>query len=338
MSILITGGSGYIGSHTALELLTAGYPVVALDNLSNSSAESLKRVSKLAGKPCPLVKTDLLDKNELLRLFREYDIEGVIHFAGLKAVGESVKMPLLYYRNNVQGTLNLLAAMQESGVKNMVFSSSCTVYGNPDRIPVREDSPLSAASPYGRTKLMIEYMLKDLHTADPEWNVILLRYFNPVGAHKSGEIGEDPSGIPDNLMPYLAQVAIGKLDHLNVFGNDYQTRDGTGIRDYIHVVDLALGHIRAWEKLDEKPGVSVYNLGTGTGYSVLDMIRAFEEATGMKIPYRTVDRREGDIAEIYADPSKAVKELGWSAERDLQQMCLDTWNWQSKNPRGYRGK
>ncbi|MEX1063318.1 MAG: UDP-glucose 4-epimerase GalE [Balneolaceae bacterium] len=338
MSILITGGSGYIGSHTALELLTAGYPVVALDNLSNSSAESLKRVSKLAGKPCPLVKTDLLDKNELLRLFREYDIEGVIHFAGLKAVGESVKMPLLYYRNNVQGTLNLLAAMQESGVKNMVFSSSCTVYGNPDRIPVREDSPLSAASPYGRTKLMIEYMLKDLHTADPEWNVILLRYFNPVGAHKSGEIGEDPSGIPDNLMPYLAQVAIGKLDHLNVFGNDYQTRDGTGIRDYIHVVDLALGHIRAWEKLDEKPGVSVYNLGTGTGYSVLDMIRAFEEATGMKIPYRTVDRREGDIAEIYADPSKAVKELGWSAERDLQQMCRDTWNWQSKNPRGYRGK
>lgn len=335
MSILVTGGTGYIGSHTILELLNAGYDTVTIDNLSNSKPESLKRVHKLTGRESDFENVDLLDKDGLTSIFQKFDIDGVIHFAGLKAVGESVQKPLHYYKNNVTGTLNLLEAMREADVKNIVFSSSCTVYGDPEKVPITEDFPLSATNPYGRTKLTIEYILKELHQSDNSWNIALLRYFNPVGAHQSGEIGEDPSGIPNNLLPYITQVAVGKLDELRVFGGDYSTHDGTGVRDYIHVMDLAAGHLKAWEKLNEKPGVVIYNLGTGKGYSVLDVIKAFEKASGRKIPYRITDRRPGDVAETFADPSKAETELNWSAERTIEQMCRDAWNWQSKNPKGY---
>ena len=335
MQILVTGGTGYIGSHTVLELLKAGYEIVVMDNLSNSKEDALVRVQKLAGKSCIFEKVDLLDKKGLEELFKMYNFEGVIHFAGLKAVGESVEKPLYYYQNNVEGTLNLLDTMRQFDVKNIVFSSSCTVYGDPKTVPVTEDFSLTATNPYGRSKLTIEYILKDLYIADDTLNIALLRYFNPVGAHESGEIGEDPNGIPNNLLPYITQVAVGKLKELSVFGGDYPTHDGTGVRDYIHVVDLATGHVKAWEKLLKNPGLVIYNLGTGKGYSVLDVIKAFEKASGKKIPYKITERRPGDVAETYANPKKAEKELGWSAERDILQMCQDAWRWQSKNPNGY---
>jgi UDP-glucose 4-epimerase len=335
MQILVTGGAGYIGSHTVLELLKAGYEIVVMDNLSNSKKDALVRVQKLTGQSCIFEKLDLLDKHGLEKLFNTYKFEGVIHFAGLKAVGESVEKPLYYYQNNVEGTLNLLDAMKQSEVKNIVFSSSCTVYGDPETVPITEDFPLSATNPYGRSKLTIEYILKDLYRADESLNIALLRYFNPVGAHESGDIGEDPNGIPNNLLPYITQVAVGKLKELSVFGGDYPTHDGTGVRDYIHVVDLATGHVKAWEKLLKKPGLVIYNLGTGKGYSVLDVIKAFEKASGKKIPYKITERRPGDVAKTYANPKKAEKELGWSADRDILQMCEDAWRWQSKNPDGY---
>lgn len=335
MKILVTGGTGYIGSHTVLELLKAGYEIVVMDNLRNSKRESLDRVAKLAGKEPLFYQADLLDPGELKSLFGQHVFDAVIHFAGLKAVGESVQKPLLYYQNNITGTANLCEVMSEFGVTDIVFSSSATVYGDPDTVPIRENFSLSATNPYGRSKLTIEYMLKDLHRADSRWNVTLLRYFNPVGAHESGDIGEDPTGIPNNLMPYVAQVAVGKLDELQIFGNDYPTSDGTGVRDYIHVTDLAAGHVKALENLSEQSGVSVYNLGTGIGYSVLEVVRAFEKASGRKIPYTFADRRPGDVAECYADPSKAENELGWKAEKSLFDMCRDTWRWQSKNPEGY---
>jgi UDP-glucose 4-epimerase len=335
MSILITGGTGYIGSHTVLELLKAGHDIVVMDNLSNSKLDALNRVQKLAERECEFEEVDLLDKDGLNAIFEKYTIEGVIHFAGLKAVGESVEKPLHYYQNNVEGTLNLLDSMQKHEIKNIVFSSSCTVYGDPETVPITEDFPLSATNPYGRSKLTIEYILKDVYKADPTFNIALLRYFNPVGAHESGEIGEDPNGIPNNLLPYITQVAVGKLKELSVFGGDYPTHDGTGVRDYIHVVDLATGHVKAWKKLLKNPGLVIYNLGTGKGYSVLDVIKAFEEASGKKIPYKITDRRPGDIAETYANPEKAEKELGWSANRDILTMCRDAWRWQSKNPQGY---
>lgn len=335
MSILVTGGAGYIGSHTLLELQQAGYDVVVMDNLSNSKLESVRRVRQLTGKPCPFEQVDLLDSKGLDAIFSTYEIEGVIHFAGLKAVGESVEKPMLYYRNNVEGTLRLLEVMEKHEVRNMVFSSSATVYGDPHQVPVLESFPLSATNPYGRTKLMIEKILEDLYRSDDRWSVTLLRYFNPVGAHQSGEIGEDPRGIPNNLMPYVSQVAVGKLEELQVFGNGYPTRDGTGVRDYIHVVDLALGHVKAWEHQPSGGGLKVYNLGTGTGYSVLEIIEAFEKASGRNIPYRITDPRPGDVAEIFADPERAERELGWRAERDLETMCKDSWNWQQKNPQGF---
>ena len=334
-NILVTGGTGYIGSHTVLELLNSGFNVVVMDNLSNSNKASLKRVEQITGKNIGFYQLDLLDKEGLKTLFNKNKFDAVIHFAGLKAVGESVEKPLFYYQNNVTGTLNLCEIMQEYGVLNMVFSSSCTVYGEPDVVPITEDESLSAVNPYGQTKLTIEYILKDLYRSDNRFNISLLRYFNPVGAHKSGEIGEDPNGIPNNLMPYVTQVAIGKLEKLRVFGNDYPTHDGTGVRDYIHVVDLAIGHLKALEKLKGNPGVVVYNLGTGTGYSVLDVVKAFEEATGKEVPYEIVDRRPGDAAAVYADPSKAKNELNWEAQKDLIEMCRDAWNWQTKNPNGY---
>jgi len=335
MKILVTGGAGYIGSHTCVELLQAGYEVVVVDNLSNSKEESLKRVEEITGKKLEFYKADLLDRQALETIFREQSIDGVIHFAGLKAVGESVSMPLRYYHNNITGTLMLCEMMQKYGVKNLVFSSSATVYGNPDRVPITEDFFLSATNPYGQTKLMIEQILRDLYQADNSFNIALLRYFNPVGAHKSGRIGEDPNGIPNNLVPYITQVAAGKLDELKVFGNDYPTYDGTGVRDYIHVVDLAIGHLKALDKLRTNPGVVIYNLGTGQGYSVLEMVEAFSKVTGKNIPYRIVERRPGDIAACYADPTKAMKELGWSASKGLHEMCEDSWRWQSNNPRGY---
>jgi UDP-glucose 4-epimerase len=323
MRILVTGGVGYIGSHTCLELLQAGYEVIVVDNLSNGKEESLKRVQELTGKKLELYKVDLLDKDALKAVFDKFSIDAVIHFAGLKAVGESVIIPLRYYHNNVTGTLILCEVMGAHNVKNLVFSSSATVYGNPHKVPIKEDFPLSPTNPYGRAKLMIEDILRDLHCADEAWNIVLLRYFNPVGAHPSGRIGEDPNEIPNNLVPYIAQVAVGKLCELSVFGNDYPTRDGTGIRDYLHVVDLALGHIRALEKLTSNPGVVTYNLGTGRGNSVLEMVSAFEKASGKKIPYKIVGRRSGDIASCYADPSKAKRELVWSADRDINEMCAD---------------
>ena len=335
MAILVTGGAGYIGSHTCVELLAAGYDVIAVDNLVNSREESLRRVRDITGKKPEFFQVDLLDKSSLENVFKKREISSVIHFAGLKAVSESVEKPLLYYHNNVGGTLALCEAMQKFNVKDIVFSSSATVYGDPRSVPITEDFPLAPANPYGRTKLVIEYILKDLYESDNSMNIALLRYFNPAGAHESGRIGEDPCGIPSNLMPYIAQVAVGKLKELTVFGNDYPTPDGTGVRDYIHVSDLASGHLNALEKLKEKPGVVVYNLGTGRGYSVLEMVKAFEKASGRKIPYSIAERRAGDIAVCYADPGKAKKELGWSAKRGLEEMCANTWRWQSNNPKGY---
>ena len=334
--ILITGGAGYIGSHTALELLNQGYEVVVYDNLSNSSQESLKRVEELTGKKIAFYEGDVLDKEALSAMFRAEHVDAVIHCAALKAVGESVKKPLEYYQNNITGTLSLMSVMDEVGVKNIVFSSSATVYGSPEEMPITESCPKGACTnPYGWTKSMMEQIMTDVQKAKPDWNVILLRYFNPVGAHKSGRIGEDPKGIPNNLMPYISQVAVGKLEKLGIFGGDYDTPDGTGVRDYIHVVDLAIGHVKAIDYIFTNPGLDVINLGTGTGYSVLDMVKAFGKACGKEIPYEIKPRREGDIAMCYADPAKALKVLGWKAERGLEEMCEDTWRWQSQNPQGY---
>lgn len=336
MKILVTGGAGYIGSHTCVELLNENYEVVVLDNLSNSSRESLSRVEKITGKKLAFHKADLLEKSNIQQVFKEHKIDGVIHFAGLKAVGESVALPLKYYHNNITGTLHLVSVMDEFNVKNLVFSSSATVYGDPATLPITENFPLSAANPYGRTKLMIEEILQDLHLADNRWNIALLRYFNPVGAHESGEIGEDPLGLPNNLMPYIARVAVGILPRLRVFGGDYDTPDGTGVRDYIHVKDLALGHIRTLPKLAANPGVVIYNLGTGNGFSVLDMVKGFEQASGRQVPYEIIDRRPGDIAACFADPSKAKQELGWKAVKSLEDMCRDAWIWQKKYPHGFQ--
>ena len=335
MRILVTGGAGYIGSHTCVELLNAGHDLVVVDNLVNSNAESLRRVQELTGRSLDFHRVDLLDRPALEAVFDQAPIDAVIHFAALKAVGESVRMPLAYYHNNVTGTLILCQVMQQFGVKTIVFSSSATVYGLPERVPITEAMPLAATNPYGRTKLMIEEILRDVAVADPEWRVALLRYFNPVGAHPSGRIGEDPRGTPNNLVPYIAQVAVGKLPELLVYGDDYPTPDGTGVRDYIHVVDLAVGHLKALERLRASPGVLTYNLGTGRGYSVLEALAAFERAYGRQLPYRVVGRRAGDVAESYADPTLANRELGWAARRSLDEMCADTWRWQSQNPNGY---
>jgi len=335
MAILVTGGAGYIGSHTCVELLNAGYEIVVVDNLINSSEKALERVQEITGKKLTFYKADLLDKETLDNIFENENIDSVIHFAGLKAVGESVSVPLKYYHNNITGTITLCEVMQKHGVKDIVFSSSATVYGNPETVPIREDFPLSATNPYGRTKLIIENILQDLYVSDNSWNIVILRYFNPIGAHKSGKIGEDPKNIPNNLMPYITQVAIGKLEYLGVFGDDYDTPDGTGVRDYIHVVDLAAGHLKALEKLKEKPGALIYNLGTGKGYSVLDMVKNFEKVSGRTIKYKILPRRPGDIAVCFADPSKAKLELGWEATRDLDEMCEDSWRWQKNNPNGY---
>lgn len=335
-TILVTGGAGYIGSHTCIQLLEAGYDVVVLDNFSNSSAESLRRVEDLAGCAITLVEGDVRNGAKLDQVFSEYTISAVIHFAGLKAVGESVSQPLRYYDNNVSGTVALCEAMQRAGVKNIVFSSSATVYGDPVTVPIREDFATSATNPYGRSKLMVEELLQDLYVSDSSWNIALLRYFNPVGAHPSGRIGEDPQGIPNNLMPYIAQVAVGRLERLNVYGGDYPTPDGTGVRDYIHVSDLAAGHVKALEWLKRGKGAKAFNLGTGVGYSVLDMLKAFEKACGKVLPYQLVDRRPGDIACCYADPTLATDELGWSAELGLEAMCDSAWRWQSQNPDGYQ--
>ena len=335
MTILVTGGAGYIGSHTVVELLDAGHDVVVVDNLSNSKEEALRRVEELTGKSVLFYKVDLLDEAGLDAIFSEHKVDAVIHFAGLKAVGESVEKPLLYYENNLAGTAVLCKVMARHGVKDIVFSSSCTVYGEPERMPITEDFPTVAYSPYGRTKWMIEMMLQDLYASDNEWNIILLRYFNPVGAHKSGRIGEDPNGIPNNLVPFITQVAVGKLPHLRVFGNDYPTRDGTCVRDYIHVTDLALGHLKALDKLADNPGAVAYNLGTGIGSTVLEVVHAFMRATNQDIAYEIVERRPGDVTAAYADPRKAAVELGWQAELSLEEMCADAWRWQSQNPNGY---
>ncbi|NLB55089.1 MAG: UDP-glucose 4-epimerase GalE [Lentisphaerae bacterium] len=335
MKILTTGGAGFIGSHTCVELLQSGHETVVLDNLSNSKEESLKRVREITGRSLIFEKIDLLDKKALASFFDNHNFDAVIHFAGLKAVGESNHIPLKYYQNNIAGTLNLCEVMAEHNVKNLVFSSSATVYGDPHKIPITEDFPLSASNPYGRTKLMIEEILRDIHISDNDWNIVLLRYFNPVGAHKSGKIGEDHNGIPNNLFPYIAQVASGRLQKLRVFGNDYPTKDGTGVRDYIHVVDLAKGHLSALAKLADNPGIMACNLGTGNGYSVLEAINAFEKASGKQVPYEIVGRRMGDIAECWADPSFAKSELGWTAELGIDEMCEDAWHWQSENPNGY---
>ena len=336
MAILVTGGAGYIGSHTCIELINAGYEVVVVDNLYNSSKESLKRVGAIVGQEIKFYEADIRDAAAMKNIFENEKIEAVIHFAGLKAVGESVAKPMEYYDNNINGTLVLCNAMKEAGVKNIIFSSSATVYGDPAFIPITEECPKGqCTNPYGWTKSMLEQILTDIHTSDHEWNVVLLRYFNPVGAHKSGTIGEDPKGIPNNLMPYITQVAVGKRECLGVFGNDYDTHDGTGVRDYIHVVDLAEGHVKALKKIEEKAGVCIYNLGTGNGYSVLDMVKAFGKACGHEIKYEIKDRRPGDIAACYADPSKAKAELGWEAKRGLDEMCEDSWRWQSNNPNGY---
>lgn len=336
MAILITGGAGYIGSHTAVELLNEGYEVVVYDNLSNSSKESLRRVEELTGKKVTFYEGDILDRDGLYAMFEAEKIEAVIHCAALKAVGESVRKPLEYYSNNISGTLTLLDVMDKVGVKNIVFSSSATVYGSPETMPITEDCPKGqCTNPYGWTKSMMEQIMSDLQKAHPEWNVVLLRYFNPVGAHESGRIGEDPKGIPNNLMPYISQVAVGKLEKLGVFGDDYDTPDGTGVRDYIHVVDLAKGHVKAIGYIFSNPGLDVINLGTGTGYSVLDMVKAFSKAVGRELPYEIKPRREGDIAMCYANPAKAEKVLGWKAEKTLEDMCNDAWRWQSQNPDGY---
>ncbi len=334
MKVLVTGGAGYIGSHTVVELLDAGYEVVVVDNLSNASEESMRRVKEITGKSFDFYVADVRDRAKLEEIFSAHNVDWVIHFAGLKAVGESVQKPVLYYDNNLISTLVLLETMEKFGVRNFVFSSSATVYGEPERLPLDEDCRLMTTNPYGTTKLMQEQMLKDLYRADNRWNIALLRYFNPVGAHPSGRIGEDPMGIPNNLMPYVAQVASGKLQKIGVFGNDYPTPDGTGVRDYIHVVDLARGHVAAIAKLRE-PGVHIYNLGTGNGYSVLDMIHAFEKACGKKLPYEIKPRRAGDVPACYASSKKAEEELGWKAQYDLEDMCRDQWNWQKNNPNGY---
>ena len=336
MNILVTGGAGYIGSHTCVELLNAGYDVVIIDNLYNSNQKAVDRIEEITGKKVKFYEEDLMDRAAVKRVFDENQIDAVIHFAGLKAVGESVHKPIEYYRTNIGSTLNLTDEMRAHGCKNIIFSSSATVYGDPAEIPITENCPKgTCTNPYGWTKWMQEQILTDIHTADPEWNVILLRYFNPIGAHKSGLIGEDPKGIPNNLLPYVAQVAIGKLPEINVFGDDYDTPDGTGVRDYIHVVDLARGHVKAIERFAKKDGVFICNLGTGHGYSVLDVIHAFEKACGKELPYVIRERRPGDIATCYSSPAKAEKELGWTAEFDLEDMCRDSWNWQQKNPNGY---
>ncbi len=333
--VLVTGGAGYIGSHTCVELLDVGYVPVVFDNFSNSSPEVLARIESLTGRPLRFYQGDIRDPAALDHALMDSGASAVVHFAGLKAVGESVEQPLRYYDNNVVGTLRLLEAMGRAGVKSLVFSSSATVYGEPQSLPLTENHPLSATNPYGRTKLVIEDMLRELHHADPAWRIAILRYFNPVGAHSSGEIGEDPVGVPNNLLPYVAQVAVGRREYLNVWGADYPTHDGTGLRDYIHVVDLALGHLKALERLQTAAQCFSVNLGTGTGYSVLDIVRAFEQASGHTVPYRVGSRRAGDVAACYADPSHAAQLLGWRAERDLALMCRDAWNWQLRNPQGF---
>ena len=336
MAILVAGGAGFIGSHTVIELQDAGYDVVVVDNLCNSSEKSLERVKAITGKPVKFYKADVIDREAMNHIFKTEKIDAVINFAGLKAVGESVAKPWEYYYNNIAGTLVLTDVMRKHNCKNIIFSSSATVYGDPAMIPITEECPKGqCTNPYGWTKSMLEQILTDMQKADPEWNVILLRYFNPIGAHKSGTIGENPNGIPNNLMPYVTQVAVGKLKELGVFGNDYDTPDGTGVRDYIHVVDLAIGHVKAVKKLEEKAGLKIYNLGTGKGYSVLDIVHNFEDATGVKIPYVIKPRRPGDIATCYSDATLAKKELGWEAQRGIKEMCEDSWRWQSQNPNGY---
>ena len=336
MAILVTGGAGYIGSHTVVELQEAGYDVVVMDNLSNSSEKSLKRVEAITGKPVKFYKADIRDREALEEIFAKEELTSCIHFAGLKAVGESVAKPWEYYENNISGTLVLVDVMRKHGCKNIIFSSSATVYGDPAIIPITEECPKGqCTNPYGWTKSMLEQILSDMQKADPEWNVVLLRYFNPIGAHPSGTIGENPNGIPNNLMPYITQVAVGKLKELGVFGNDYVTHDGTGVRDYIHVVDLAKGHVKALKKIEDGSGLSIYNLGTGVGYSVLDIVKNFEEATGVKIPYVIKPRRPGDIAVCYSNAEKAERELGWKAQYGIKEMCADSWRWQSHNPNGY---
>ncbi|WP_462159411.1 UDP-glucose 4-epimerase GalE [Pseudoalteromonas sp. GB56] len=336
MSILVTGGAGYIGSHTVLELLNQGADVVVFDNLSNASKESLNRVEVITGKSITFIEGDIRDKAALDKVFRDFTITSVVHFAGLKAVGESVAKPVMYYQNNVQGSLTLIDAMRDAGVFSLVFSSSATVYGDPEYLPIDELVKVGGTTnPYGTSKLMVEQILEDVAKSDSRWRFAILRYFNPVGAHHSGQIGEDPNGIPNNLLPYISQVAVGKLQQLGVFGDDYNTKDGTGVRDYIHVVDLALGHLCALERLEQHAGVHIYNLGTGNGYSVLEMVHAFEQASGKPVPYKIAPRREGDIASCYASPQKAWDELGWKAERGLNEMMIDTWRWQSQNPNGY---
>lgn len=335
MAVLITGGAGYIGSHTCVEVLNAGFDVVVVDNLYNSKEVSLKRVEQITGKSVKFAKVDIRDKDALRGVFTQNEIDAVIHFAGLKAVGESVRIPLDYYDNNIGGTITLCEVMKEFDVKKIVFSSSATVYGITDKMPLTEDMPLGAINPYGRTKLFIEEILRDLYASDNNWSISILRYFNPIGAHPSGQIGEDPKGIPNNLMPYISQVAVGRLPELSVFGNDYNTPDGTGVRDYIHVVDLAKGHVKAVEWVLENTGCDAVNLGTGNGCSVLELVSAFERVTGVKIPYKIVERRPGDAATVYADVSKAQKVLGWKAELNIDDMCADTWRWQKNNPMGY---
>ena len=342
MNILVTGGTGYIGSHALIELINAGHSVVVVDNLCNSSPVSLERVSEIVGQQIPFYNADIRDRAALEAVFAENTFDCCLHFAGLKAVGESVVKPWEYYENNIGGTLVLLDVMRKHGCKNIIFSSSATVYGTPETVPIPETAPKGrCTNPYGQTKSMLEEIMTDLHTADVKskdpnpWNVVLLRYFNPIGAHPSGRIGEDPNGVPNNLMPYITQVAVGKLDHLNVFGNDYDTPDGTGVRDYIHVVDLVRGHVKALKAIENKCGVAVYNLGTGHGYSVLDIVKAFEKANGVKIPYVIAPRRAGDIAVCYSDPTKAKEELGWTAEYGIEEMCRDSWNWQKNNPNGF---
>ena len=335
MRVLLTGGAGYIGSHTAVECLSAGHDIVVVDNLANSSVKALDRVAQIAGRSLDFVEADIRDRTALKTLFARHRIDAVIHFAGLKAVGESVEKPLLYYDNNIGGSIVLFEEMAAAGVRALVFSSSATVYGDPATVPITEEFPLSATNPYGRSKLFIEDMLRDVSRAEAGWKIALLRYFNPVGAHESGLIGEDPRGIPNNLMPFVAQVAVGRREQLSVFGGDYPTPDGTGVRDYIHVVDLARGHVAALAKLADLDGVGTWNLGTGRGVSVLELVRAFEAASGRPVPYRIVDRRAGDVAQCWADPSRAERELGWRAEYDLARMCADAWRWQQRNPEGY---
>ncbi len=338
MNILVTGGAGYIGSHTIIALQEDGHNVVSVDNLSNSSIEAVKRVEKITGKPALFLEEDIRNTHAMEIILNKNAIECVIHFAAFKAVGESVEEPLKYYNNNISGTISLLEAMNTAEVKNIIFSSSATVYGDPPCVPIDESFPLHVTNPYGRTKLIIEDILKDLYNADKKWNIVLLRYFNPVGAHPSGLIGEDPRGIPNNLMPYISQVAVGKREYLSIFGNDYPTRDGTGVRDYIHVVDLAEGHVKALKKITDRSGLSIYNLGTGRGYSVLEMVKAFEKASGKKVRCKTAPRRPGDIAECWALPAKAERELGWKASRGIEEMCADTWRWQLNNPEGYKNE